>query len=205
MHILMTLEEYFKRLTYHKDAIDAAYLITARELTKLDYIRFWAPMPMMWSALRVLVYEGGLELALANQFVDTRMVKKVRQLLLALMGDFDNFPRTSQQVNNGLLATVSEVKSALDMPLIFARDEDLLNHTFWFAGEMESPCYVEEREVINSEQEWGNLVSRYPHGPYMWRADWDAIVPSADAWYHKNIMILDVEAERERFEALFKE
>lgn len=205
MHILMALEDYFKRLTYHEEAVKTAYLITAQELAKRDYIKDWSPMGEMWMALRYMVYEGGLEIALANQFVDSRIIKKVRQLLLALIGDFDNFPRSSMDTNRGYLGTVSEVKSALDMPLIFAREEDLLNHTFWFAGEMESPCYVEERMVIESEQEWGNLVTKYPHGPYMWRADWDAFVPDINQMRHKHVMILDVAAERERFEALFKE
>lgn len=205
MHILMSLESYLKGLSFHEEAVKTTYLIVAREIAKQDYIEDWAPLSGMWQAMRFIVHEGGLELALAEEYVEPRMLKKVRQLLLALMGDFDNFPRHSMDVNRSYLGSVSEVKAALDMPLVFARDEDLLNHNLWFAGSMESPCYVEEREIISSEQEWGNLVVKYPHGPYMWRADWDAFVPRADSMRHKHVMILDVEAERDRFFALFKE
>ncbi|QXO09664.1 hypothetical protein pEaSNUABM11_00240 [Erwinia phage pEa_SNUABM_11] len=204
MHILMALEDYFKRMSFHEEAVKTAYLIAAREISKQDYIADWAPLSGMWQALRFIVHEGGLELALADEYIEPRIMKKVRQLLLALMGDFDNFPRHSMDVNRSYLGSISEVKASLDMPLVFARDEDLLNYSLWFAGEMESPCYVQHRMIIETQQEWCNLVTKYPHGPYMWRADWDAFVPDINNMRHKHVMILDVESERERFEIISK-
>lgn len=224
LHLLSGLHDHLHRMAgpKHHNAAQTAYLVVAREIAKL-YLpdnhssiyyqltgRLFDIENSVVSAARRAPKEYRdawlcQELTGTGCFSDC---EKAVELVSRLSGYYDWAARhrrrhpldSNAQVNSGMLNTLYDVAVFHDAWLMFARDEDLLQFTVWFGGDMREAMeqfYVRLYDYIDTDEDYEAMLAKYPANDlkpkYMWRHDHEPCTPITGHTRHKNISILDLE------------
>lgn len=224
LHLLSGLHDHLHRLAGPKyyNAAQVAYLVVAREIAKL-YLpdahseiyhqltaRLWEIEQSAVGRTRMAPLEYR-DAWLCQDLRETGCMadcEKAVELVSRLCGAYDWASRwrrrkeldTNMSVNVGMLGTLYDVANFFDAYITFARDEDLLNYSMWFGGDMGEaiePFYVRLYHDIDDEEEYEALLRVYPANgiphKYMWRHDHAPCTPITGQPRYKNISILDLD------------
>lgn len=225
LHLLSGLHDHLHRMAgpkYH-NAAQVAYLVMAREIAKL-YLpdahaeiyhqltaRLWDIEQSAKGHARMAPLEYR-DAWLCQELYGTGCMadcEKAVELVGRVCGMYDWAKRwryrkdldSNLDVNVGMLGTLYDVANFFDAYITFARDEDLLNFTIWFGGDMgddDEKFYVRFYHDIGEDEEYEALLKEFPANglphKYMWRHDHSPCTPITGQTRYKNISILDLDA-----------
>lgn len=225
LHLLSSLHEHLHRIAgpKYKNAAQTAYLVVAREIARLYlpdmeesiYHSLTARLFDIEQSAQTLKRRAPLEYRdawICQPLYDSPCMadcEKAVELVSRICGNYDWADRYRRRreldynhsANNSILNTLYDVVNFYDAPLMFARDEDLLNFTIWFGGDMSDkmePFYVRLYHDIGDEAEYEQLLQEFPANGrpprYMWRHDHGPCTPITGQPRYKNISILDLDA-----------
>lgn len=225
LHLLSSLHEHLQRIAgpKYKNAAQTAYLVVAREIARLYlpdmeesiYHSLTARLFDIEQSARTLKRRAPIEYRdawLCQPLYDSPCLtdcEKAVELVSRICGNYDWAGRHrrrrelehSRNANVSILCTLYDVSNFYDAPLMFARDEDLLNFSIWFGGDMSDkmePFYVRLYHDIGDEAEYEQLLEEFPANGrpprYMWRHDHAPCTPFLWQPRYKNISILDLDA-----------
>lgn len=219
LFLLSTLHDHLLRMAgpKYENAAKTAYLVVAREIAKLYlpdmqssiYYSLTARLFDIEQSAAGFARKAPLEYRdawLCQDLRDTGAMsdcEKAVELVSRLCGNYDwaNRHRRRRELDFstpatiGMLDTLYDVARFYDAPLMFARDEDLLNFEIWFGGDMSGIMewyYAELYQNVADEADWARLIEQYPVRDYMWRGDHEPFTPDISQVHWKNISILDL-------------
>ncbi|QVW28736.1 hypothetical protein pEaSNUABM8_00239 [Erwinia phage pEa_SNUABM_8] len=224
LHLLTGLHDHLHRMAgpNFRNAAQTAYLVVAREIAKLYLPDAHSEIYYMLTARLFDIEQSAADLPrmapleyrdawICQDLYDTGCMsdcEKAVELVSRLCGNYDwanHYRRrhpldSSEDVNRGMLHTLYDVANYHDAYITFARDEDLLNFSMWFGGDMREEMeefYVRFYHDIGEDEQYEALLAEFPANglphKYMWRHDHAPCTPVTGQPRYKNISILDLE------------